>query len=101
MKSIIKEDKLPKFIVVNGESEKTSWNKHLLKPLMKGEIVRVSPYSEQIPDNKYDGSLKYAKPYTVKRFKEKFVKVIRKDDKGKWTLPYILGWENVDLLIKK
>lgn len=47
MKAITNKEKLPKFLMVNDIPEKRSWNKHLLKPYKKGEIVKVAPFEEQ------------------------------------------------------
>lgn len=103
MKAIIDIDKLPKFLVVNGEPESKPYNKHLLKPWKKGEIVKVAPIEEQVPNRKYDDTFKFAKPITLENFRKCYVKVIRKDEEGKWTLTYTAGWDQFELLnnIKK
>ena len=48
MKAITKKEKLPKFLVVNAEAPSKPWNKYLLKPYEKGEIVKVAPFEEQV-----------------------------------------------------
>ena len=101
MKAITSKEKLPKFIVVNGNPESESYNKHLLKPWKKGEIVKVAPFEEQIPNHKYDDMFKHSKGCNDKEFKQRFVKVIRKDDKGNWSLVYTESWKSFDLLTNK
>jgi len=101
MKAITNKEKLPKFIVVNGNPESESHNKYLPKPWKKGEVVKIAPFEEQIPNHKYDGKFKYAKGYNDEEFKQRFVKVIRKDDKGKWNLVYTESWRSFDLLTNK
>ena len=83
MKAITNEKEWPKFLRVNDDLKNVSWNKHLLKPWEKGELVRVPPISEQIPSTNM----------SVEHFRRKFVKVIRKDESGQWTLRYTWSWE--------
>ena len=83
MKAITNEKEWPKFLRVNDFLNNVSWNKHLLKPWDKGELVRVLPISEQIPSTNM----------SVEHFRRKFVKVIRKDENGKWTLRYTWSWD--------
>ena len=83
MKAITNEKEWPKFLRVNDDLKNVSWNKHLLKPWEKGELVRVLPISEQIPSTNM----------SVEHFRRKFVKVIRKDEIGQWTLRYTWSWE--------
>lgn len=83
MKAITNEKEWPKFLRVNDDLKNVSWNKHLLKPWEKGELVRVLPISEQIPSTNM----------SVEHFRRKFVKVIRKDENGQWTLRYTWSWE--------
>ena len=83
MKAITNEKEWPKFLRVNDDLKNVSWNKHLLKPWDKGELVRVLPISEQIPSTNM----------SVEHFRRKFVKVIRKDESGQWTLRYTWSWE--------
>ena len=54
MKAITNKEKLPKFLMVNDIPEKRSWNKHLLKPYKKGEIVKVAPFEEQKRNDAYE-----------------------------------------------
>ena len=83
LKPITNEKEWPKFLRVNDFLKNVSWNKHLLKPWEKGELVKVLPISEQIPSTNM----------SVEHFRRKFVKVIRKDENGQWTLRYTWSWE--------
>lgn len=96
MEPISSKEKLPKFLVVNKTPTKRDFNKHLLKPFVEGEIVRVAPLEEQRPHPD-------VKDMTVASFRKNYVKVIRKDDFGKWSLVYTTEWNFFDLLttIKK
>lgn len=95
MKSITKKEKLPKFLVVNAEAPSKSWNKYLLKPYEKGEIVKVAPFEEQVPHPSVRTE--------PEQFRKIYVVIYRKDEQGKWTLKSTQGWESFDLLtaIKK
>ena len=102
MKAITSKEKLPKFLVVNEVPEKTSHNKHLLKPYKKGETVKAAPFEEQVRCDKYDDVFKYFKPNNdPEYFRQRYVVVYRKDDNGKFTLKYTESWKNFDLLTKK
>lgn len=101
MNAIKDINKWPKFLTVNGIPESRSVNKHLLKPWKKGEIVKVAPMEEQVPNRKYDDLSKGSEPITDKKFKEHYVKVIRKDNTGAWSLVYVDNWEIFDLLNNK
>lgn len=103
MKAITDKNKLPKFLVVNKEAESTPWNKHLLKPWKKGEVVKVAPFEEQVRDDRYDNQLTHCVPNNdLQWFRERYVVVYRKDKDGKWSLKYTENWGSFDLLtIKK
>lgn len=104
MKAITDPTKLPKFLVCNEIPERDwSWNKHLPKPWTKGEIVKVQPAETQKHDPTYDHIHLRVKPYTDEEFRERFVRIIRKDSEGKWTLKQVGEWCQFDLLksIKK
>lgn len=94
MKAITKKEKLPKFLVVNAEAPSKPWNKYLLKPYGKGEIVKVAPFEEQAS---------HPSVGEPEQFRKRYVVIYRKDEQGKWTLKYTQGWESFDLLttIKK
>ena len=91
MKPIIETSKLPKFLMVNGLQPKQPWNSHIQKPWVEGEVVMVS--ENQKPSN----FLRCSESY----FRNRFVRVLRKDAQGKWTLEYVSSWDNFNLLIKK
>lgn len=95
MKAITKKEKLPKFLVVNAEAPSKPWNKYLLKPYEKGEIVKVAPFEEQVSSPSVGTE--------PEQFRKRYVVIYRKDEQGKWTLKYTQGWESFDLLttIKK
>lgn len=76
---------------VNGTPEKQTFNKYLLKPWKKGEIVKVVPWDEQ-KNSRGETDLAYCKRY---------VSVIRKDGNGAWTLKYSWSWEIFDLMTNK
>ena len=78
MKAIVNKTDWPKFLKVNGAMERVSWNKYLLKPWKKGEIVKVVPYNEQ----------KSGCSTPTEVFRKRYVNVIRKDEEGQWTLRY-------------
>lgn len=98
MKPILNKEKLPKFLVVNGFPETQSYNKYLLKPWKKGELVKVAPFDKQINNTEYDHMFIHKSKLTQEDFIKRNVRVIRKDDNGEWTLNYSAGWENFDLL---
>ena len=100
MEAITNKEKLPKFLVVNKEPESKTYNKHLIRPWKKGEIVKVAPFEEQVPNRKYDDKFKYVKTMSDKDFRKRFVKVFRKNDDGKWNLVFVKDWSSFDLLKK-
>jgi len=79
MKSLLNVANPPKMIIVNGVPETNIWNKHLLKPFIKGEIVKVHPVQEH----------------------KRFIRVIRKNADGVWNLEYVESCESFDLLKSK
>lgn len=93
MKAITNERDLPKFLIVNDVPEKQSYNKYLLKPWAKGELVKVAPIEEQV-SSPFAGT-------PTEQFRKRYVKVIRKDDNGKWTLVYTADWKYFELLKNK
>ena len=63
-------------------------------PWRKDELVRVAPYNEQIPDSKYYDNFVYCKKrISEERFRNNYVKVIRKSENG-WDKVYIEEWKN-------
>lgn len=101
MKAIRKNEKFPKFLITNQECEKGSWNKYILFPWKNKEIVRVEDIALQIPNHKYDKNFKYVEPTTNSDFKKKYVRVIRKDKEGKWTIHQTGEWSYFEMLNKK
>lgn len=88
MEAILSKQAWPKFLRVNGAMERVNSNKHLLKPWVKGEVVKVLPYEEQ----------KGTCGDPEERFRRTYVRVLRKDDEGKWTLTYTWNWTIFDTL---
>ena len=83
MKAIVNKTDWPKFLRVNNSTDHISWNKHLLKPWKKGEIVRVVPYDEQ----------KSSCSIPMEVFRKRYVNVIRTEEEGQWTLRYNWSWD--------
>lgn len=101
MKAISKKESFPKFLSYRI-GEDNSHNKFLLKPWVNGEIVKVLPFDEQTKGREhYQEKFKFVKIDSDSEFRKKFVKVLRKDDDGKWNLCYIESWRNFNLLNKK
>jgi hypothetical protein len=98
MKAIKNLDKLPKFLVCNSLPETWRWNKRLPMPWKKGEIVKVQGIEAQKASHAYDDKLKYVKPYTDKQFRSQFVRIIRKDRNGKFTIKQTGEWRQFELL---
>lgn len=82
MKSITNDQEWPKFLRVS-DLKRVPWNKYLLKPFEKGEIVKVLPINEQVPTANI----------TVEQFRRQFVRVLRKDENRQWNLRYTFVWE--------
>ena len=101
MEAITSKDKLPKFLVVNDKPEQRSYNKYLIKPFKRGEIVKVAPFEEQRRNDKWDSYFHLVKFNNDPQwFRERYVVIYRKDENGKFTLKYIEKWESFDLLTK-
>ena len=83
MEAILNKEKWPKFLRVNGEMERVNFNKYLLKPWVKGEIVKVTPWEEQ----------KSSCGEVDVKFRKRYVNVLRKDKDGKFTLHYNWDWK--------
>ena len=88
MEAIVSKQSWPKFLRVNGVMERVNLNNYLLKPWVKGEIVKVLPYEEQ----------KSGVGDTDMRFRKRYVSVMRKDGDGKWALKYTWNWNIFDTL---
>ena len=100
MKPITDYSKLPKFLVISNAQVQKSSNKYLLKPYRKGEIVRVAPAEEQKPNHEFDHMAKYVEPCTDDCWREHYLKILRKGDDGKFSLPYVISWDGVELINK-
>lgn len=83
MEAILNKEKWPKFLRVNGEMEHVSFNKYLLKPWVKGEIVKVVPWEEH-------KNWVEAKQFQVRK---RCVQVMRRDNNGKFTIRYNWDWK--------
>lgn len=91
MEAVLEKKNWPKFLKVNGTPEKQTFNKYLLKPWKKGEIVKVVPWDEQ----------KSSVGETDLDYRKRYVSVIRKDNNGAWTLKYTWTWEIFELMTNK
>lgn len=87
---MVSPNKYPKFLRVNNVNPSLSWNKYLLKPYEVGEVVKVAPIEEQFPARK--------DMMPLQLFRQKFVKVYRKDESKEYKLPYVASWETFELL---
>lgn len=68
-------------------------------PWRVGEIVKVREPEVQKQDTKYDSTLHpKVKPYTDEEFRERFVRILRKDANGKFTIPQVGEWMQFELL---
>jgi hypothetical protein len=90
MKPITKTE-LPKFLKVNNNIGKIKYNSWLTKPWIEGEIVKVLPIEEQVPSTNM----------SLKNYRKNFVRVLRKDSNGSWSIKSNWYWNIFDLLIKK
>lgn len=81
----------PTFLKVNDVMERVNFNKYLLKPWVKGELVKVVPFADQ--KSSIEGTSR-------SEFLKRYVTVMRKDEDGRWTLKYVWGWEIFEPLKK-
>ncbi len=93
MKAINNIKKYPKFLKANDVAPRQVWNKHLSKPWTVGEIVKVAPEEDQ------HSSPLVGTPTSI--WRSKYVKVIRKDNEGKWSIVNVNEWNTFELLTKK
>ena len=99
MKAITDTSKLPKFLVCNNVPEKNwFWNDSISLPWRSGEIVKVREPEFQRPNPDYKSKFSDIKPYTDNEFRMSFVRVMRKDKDGKFTLPWTGEWSQFELL---
>lgn len=66
-----------------------SFNKYLLRPLVSGEIVRISHNQNPTTD------------ISVEAFRKRYVRIVRKDDGGLWVLEFVTTWDALEPLGKK
>ena len=91
MKAIVEKSSLPAFLkVIQDIQQKRPFTRYLLHPLKGGELVKVAPWEEQVSTN-----------LTPEQFRRRYVKVIRKDADGKWSLAYVLDWGMFESLKRK
>ena len=88
MKAVLNKASWPKFLRVNDAIERVNFNKYLLKPWGKGEVVKVLSWEEQHSS--------VANP--DEKFHKRYVRVMRKDESGVWCLKYTWDWEIFDTL---
>ncbi len=100
MKPITNYNELPKFLVVSDLQVNRSSNKYLLKPYKKGEIVKVQPAENQKPNHDFDSMTPRVKPCTDEWWRKRYLRILRKGDDGKFSLPYVIAWNGVELLKK-
>ena len=91
MEAVLEKKNWPKFLKVNGTPEKQTFNKYLLKPWKKGEIVKVVSWDEQ----------KSSVGETDLDYRKQYVSVMRKDNNGAWTLKYTWSWGIFDPIMNK
>lgn len=66
-------------------------NKYLLKPYEDGELVQVSDNQKSSVEGQTDAF-----------FRQRYIRIIRKDLGGKWSLNYVVDWGSlVPLTVKK
>lgn len=72
-----------KILRVTKLPTKKPFNQYLSEPWKEGEIVKVCPLEEQVS----------ACGTKVTTFRKQYVKVLRKDKAGDWSLIYTAPWE--------
>lgn len=83
-------DNKPKFMRVNADINRIKpHNKHLLRPLVGGELVKID--TDQEPD---------LADVTAESWRRRFVRVIRRDDNGVWGLKYVTTHDALEPLKK-
>lgn len=75
----------PKFLRV---AEVPSYNSHLDTPWIKGELVKVAPIEEQVPNPKTG--------YDCETFRRGFVVVYRRGRDGKWSDRRVQEWKTFE-----
>lgn len=100
MKPITDYSKLPKFLMISDSQASKNSNKYLLKPYRKGEIVKVVPAEEQKPNHDFDFMTPRVKPCTDEWWRQRFLRILRKGDDGRFSLLYVIPWDGVEFLKK-
>ena len=100
MNPIADYSKLPKFLVISHSQVKKNSNKYLLKPYREGEIVKVQEAEEQKPNHEFDHMFHHVKPCSDEWWRKRYLRILRKGDDGKFSLPYVISWDGVELLKK-
>lgn len=85
-------NKLPKFLKVTGDVKTILGNNSLPNPWKRNELVKVMDLKKQVPSE----FLKT--PISIKDFRKEFVRILRKDENGKFTINSVLSWKYFDLL---
>jgi len=101
MKQIKDYSKLPKFLQVTRWQIEQSYNKYLPNPYKLGEIVKTQPEEAQIVHHEYDHVTPRVPPMTEEFFRERYCRILRKDENGKFTKHCTLEWKALDYLKKK
>jgi len=91
MKPIEDYKDLPKFLRVNHWQASQSYNKYLLKPYTEGEIVKVVEAEKQVPNDE---------TMSIEFYRKRYVKIVRRDEDGKFTLNYVIQWQGLDYMKK-
>jgi hypothetical protein len=93
---------LPAFLKIANGIAKEGWNKHLPKPFEAGELVKV--HESQTPSKmKFESpSLAHLNSTTPEeKFRKQYVRIYRKNAKGKFENVFVISWEHVEPLLMK
>ena len=91
MEPIIEKSAWPAFLkVIPDIQQRKPFTRYLPHPLKDGELVKVAPWEEQVSQTS-----------TPEQFRRRYIKVIRKDADGRWSLTYVLDWEAFEPLKRK
>ena len=86
MEPVINKIAWPAFLRVIPDIQRIKpHTRYLLHPLVDGELVKVAPWGEQGDE----------------WFRKRYVRVIRRDASGRWSLTYVLAWNMLEPLKKK
>jgi hypothetical protein len=73
------------------------WNDSITKPYQQGELCKVMPLKEQVPQHNQGSKC----PISTRDFRHQYIRVLRKDSKGKFTVPYTLQRSDVEDVRKR